>query len=224
MLINGIKGLKFPDVYIARFFFKENLDKRKGKVLELGCGNGNNLMLFYQYGWDVGGVDNDRTCIRNAKYNFKRCQDEYRLNNTYNFFNKDMVDFIKTQDSGPYDVLLVPSSMYYLNYPRIIDLLTLVKERCIVTHNSLMFIITRTPNDYRYNKGIRYCKKTFKLGIKETDEYGCLMTFLTKPELLLILRKNFKFTFKRIFHSRFDNLQNGKLISNDDIIFWGRLA
>ena len=102
-------------------------------------------------------------------------------------------------------------------------MLTLVKERCIVTHNSLMFIIIRTPDDSRYNKGIRRGKNTFKLDIKETGEYNCFLTFLTKPELLSILRKNFKFSFKRMFHSRFDNLQNGKLISNDDIIFWGRV-
>lgn len=34
MLIKEIEGLKFPVEYIIRFFFKEGLHKRTGKVLE----------------------------------------------------------------------------------------------------------------------------------------------------------------------------------------------
>ena len=42
-MIHKINGLKFPDEYIIKFFFNEKLEKKRGKVLELGCGNGNNL-------------------------------------------------------------------------------------------------------------------------------------------------------------------------------------
>lgn len=40
-----LRGLRFPDDYIVKMFFKEGLQHHPGKVLELGCGNGNNLIL-----------------------------------------------------------------------------------------------------------------------------------------------------------------------------------
>ena len=41
--IREFRGLKFPDEFLTRFFFKYGHDRRTGRVVELGCGNGNNL-------------------------------------------------------------------------------------------------------------------------------------------------------------------------------------
>ena len=50
MIIKEIKGLKYPDEYFIKFFFKHKLyQKYNIKVLEFGCGNGNNLMLPLEY-------------------------------------------------------------------------------------------------------------------------------------------------------------------------------
>jgi hypothetical protein len=46
MNIKKIEGLKFPDEYLIRFFFKNKLFNKKGDVIEFGCANGNNLSLF----------------------------------------------------------------------------------------------------------------------------------------------------------------------------------
>ena len=46
MLITEIKGLKFPDESLVRFFFKSGFEAVKESVLELGCGSGNNLRLY----------------------------------------------------------------------------------------------------------------------------------------------------------------------------------
>lgn len=46
MRLSDIDGLKFPDEYVIKFFFKEGLHKNSAKVLELGCANGNNARLF----------------------------------------------------------------------------------------------------------------------------------------------------------------------------------
>ena len=49
--IKDIKGLKYPDEYFIKFFFKNELHKKQNlKYLEFGCGNGSNLMLPFQYG------------------------------------------------------------------------------------------------------------------------------------------------------------------------------
>ena len=49
--IKEIKGLKYPDEYFIKFFFKNRLQEKKDLTyLEFGCGNGSNLMLPYSYG------------------------------------------------------------------------------------------------------------------------------------------------------------------------------
>jgi hypothetical protein len=50
MDIRNTLGLKFPDEYVTRFYFKKGLQSLAGTALELGCGNGNNLALFYVSG------------------------------------------------------------------------------------------------------------------------------------------------------------------------------
>ena len=71
-MLRKLKGLKFPEEFLTRFFFKEKLFKHKGHVLELGCGNGNNLTLFNQFGWRTTGVD-----INNR--NIKKLEKEKKL-------------------------------------------------------------------------------------------------------------------------------------------------
>ena len=50
MKITELRGLRFPDDYIVKMFFKEGLHRAPGRVLELGCGSGNNLSLFSAFG------------------------------------------------------------------------------------------------------------------------------------------------------------------------------
>ncbi len=72
MKLKEIKGLKYPDEYFLKFFFKNMLyTKSNLKILEFGSGNGNNLMLPYQYNHEVIGVDYNKTLIEYAKYNFE---------------------------------------------------------------------------------------------------------------------------------------------------------
>jgi hypothetical protein len=60
--IAELRGLRFPDIYVVRMFFKERLQRELGRVLELGCGNGINLLLFAEFDWDVmGGRGQRRT-------------------------------------------------------------------------------------------------------------------------------------------------------------------
>ena len=224
MLIKDLEGLRFPDDYVIRFFFKEGLNRKRGRVLELGCGNGNNLLMFYQYGWEVAGVDNNKDSIRLAKTNFNKCQNYYKLTNKFSFFIQDMVRFCATYKGYPFDVLLLPGSIYYLDYKQIIKLFSKIREERMINHNSLIFIRTRSPADYRYARGRKIGEKTFRLNIKETGEWGCLCTFLQESELNNILEDNFTFAYKRFFRCDFDNYQIGYTIANSDIIFWGKIG
>lgn len=223
MLYRDIRGLKFPDEYVVRFFFRENFDKKTGRVLELGCGNGNNLMLFYQYGWDVTGIDIDGKSIKSAKEYFDDCKVRYRLPNDFDFIKDDMVGFASKFAEKPYDVLLLASSLYYLNEKNIINLLTLIKKNCLIHKNSYIYLRIRTPKDYRYGKGVRLGKKSFRLTIGETGEKGCTMTFFTKSELTTLLNTYFRFQQYHIFHCLFDYYKMDVSIMNSDLIFWGKI-
>ena len=65
--IKELKGLRFPDEYVIKFFFKSGLHASPGRVVEFGCGNGNNLSLFRAYGWDVTGLAYQRPPHRSRK-------------------------------------------------------------------------------------------------------------------------------------------------------------
>ena len=69
--IAELRGLRFPDEYVVKMFFKEGLHKAPGIVLEMGCGNGNNLLLFAAFGWSVTGVDYDAAALEDAKFNLE---------------------------------------------------------------------------------------------------------------------------------------------------------
>ena len=59
-MLKDIKGDKYPDEYFIKFFFSNKLDEITDlNVLELGCGNGNNLMLPYSFGASITGIDID---------------------------------------------------------------------------------------------------------------------------------------------------------------------
>jgi SAM-dependent methyltransferase len=71
MNISRLKGLRYPDEYVIRWFYKEGLERVPGRVLELGCGDGNNLLPFVDYGWDVVGIDYDENSIANGRHNLE---------------------------------------------------------------------------------------------------------------------------------------------------------
>ena len=128
-MIKQLQGLLFPDDYLVKFFFKTKLNKRKKNVLELGCSNGNNLSLFFNYGWNVSGVDSNLKNILNAKHNFKILKKKLFLKNNYLFFKEDMLSFIKKQDNLSYDTIIFANSLYYLEYQQIIEILDCIKNK-----------------------------------------------------------------------------------------------
>jgi SAM-dependent methyltransferase len=224
MLYPEIEGLKFPAEYVTRFFFKQNLHRSTGTVLELGSGNGNNLMLFYQFGWNVIGVDKNESLVEQARQNFVPIEAEHKLTNTFQHVCQDMIEFVEANEYPPADVLLLPSSVYYLSYDQIVRLFRLIREKRVVKDNGWLFVSVRTPNDYRFGKGERLSSTTFRLDIRETGEAGCVVTFLTESEIVKLLREAFEFADLRIMHQRYDNYQGDFLVVNDDITLWGRIA
>lgn len=223
MLIPKIEGLKFPVEYITRFFFKEALHQLQGRVLELGCGNGNNLMLFYQYGWEVTGIDCSINLIEQANHNFLMIEKEYGLANFRNLHVDDMLKFVECYSGAPFDVLLLPHSIYYLHYAEILRLLQLLRDRQILTPAALLFLTVRTLDDYRFGRGEAIGPNSYRLDIEETGEKGCVNTFFAEWEIVELLKNNFQFEYLHVSKQTYGNYQSNHLVTNSDITLWGKL-
>lgn len=224
MLLSSFEGLKYPDEYMIKFFFKEMLLDNPSNVLELGCGNGNNLMLFYNYGWNVTGVDIDKKSIDNAINNFDKIKYENKNLKNFNLFYDDMGLFLENNSLSKFDVILIPSSIYYLDYNNIIKVFKLIKEKKILSKNALFFIRFRNIDDYRFGKGKKIGDNSFVLDIDETGEKGCINTFFSKDNMIEILEEHFCFEYKYVLRCFHENLQNNHITSNSDYIIWGKIA
>lgn len=213
-LLEKLKGLKFPDEMVTRFFFKNDLNKRPGRVLELGCGNSNNLGLFSAYGWDCIGLDISSELIEQGKFNFKL--------QGYKPARLETIDMNHILPNfGPIDCLLMPSSIYYVSSTRAKEIMKELGPT--LKQGSFVFCRYRTLKDYRYGKGEYLGNNCFKLKIFETSELDCLNTFYDRKSILEILEPcNLDPRSIHFLNLSFDNFGvNNKLISNNDSIIYG---
>lgn len=224
MLIKELEGLKFPDEFIIKFFFKEELHKMTGKVLELGCANGNNLNLFYQYGYDVIGIDINGQSIAMANKNFGRLKERLNLSNSFCFIENNITEIDKLLDSKSFDIVLFPSVLYYLKSSEIATVLNSISSKKLVKNGGHIFIRMRSIRDYRYNRGNKIGENEFVLSIKETGEEGLINTFFYESELVKLLKSFCDFQYMYIFNIDFQNLQNSVIVNNSDIVVWGKVV
>ena len=218
LTIPQTKGLKYPDDYVIRFFFKENLHRRKGRVLELGCGNGNNLMMFLQYGWDCLGIDFDAQSIADAEFNFGQTT---KTGHQFSFIHHDLQTGLPASLERC-DVLLLPNVLNYI--PRHAAIKCVDQAAGLVNPGGLFFFRLRSPRDYRYRRGPEVEPNGFVMDISETGEKGALMVFYEEYQLMEMCQKSLGLDppSLRLMHVTFDNIQNGCLVRNDDIILWGK--
>ena len=217
-MLKNIQGLKYPDEQLVRFFFKEKLNQLTGSVLELGCGNGNNLMLFAEYNWNTMGVDINNKLIDAANSNFK-----YLGKNNFLFQTNDIVKFIKKYNGEKFDCFLLPSSLYYLSEEKIIELLKLIQDKKILKKKCFVYFRIRLNDDYRLKKAKKISNKTYKLNFTETRELNCINTFFAEEEFINLLKEYFAFSNFKKTKINFENFQNNLIIDNSDLIVWGQL-
>jgi SAM-dependent methyltransferase len=199
---------------LVRMFFKEQLQRTPGRVLELGCASGNNLMLFAAFGWDVTGVDVSGTSVADARYN---------LEGAGTIIECDLAAQLPALDARAYDVVLVPSVNYYL--PRAAFIRTLAECRRLIRPGGLFYIRSRLPEDWRWGRGTPEGPGAFRLQCRETGEYGLLNVFYTADELWeLICGQLGELRPAQRLHATYDNPQHGVVVRNADIVIWGRTA
>ena len=209
--IPDIRGLRFPDTYVVRHFFKAGLHRRRGKVLELGSGTGNNLMLYQAYGWQVTGVDYDAAALEDARWN---------LEGQGRMVQADLAKGLP-ELGETYDVLLAPNVINYLDSAAARAVLT--QARAVTAPGAPVFVSARLVDDYRYGRGRQVEEHGFILDTPETGEAGLLNRFYTADALIELLVGALGLTGHEALSQRFDNIQGGvKVCGNSDLIVWGQ--
>lgn len=221
-MYKDLKGLKFPDNAVIKFFFKNSLHKMQGKVLEYACSNGNNLSLFASYGWQCLGVDLSTQNVKDGEFNFK----EVLKASDFRFFNEDILHFAKAHKDILADVFLVPNVINYLKRDDFLALLQGAREFKAYKQNAHFFLRTRGVKDYRYGLGTKIAHNSFLLDCDEsTGEMGCINTFYQEYELVEYLREYLHLYDFKVLHYESTNVMGDeeRLVNDADIIIYGRI-
>jgi len=219
--LTALKGNRFPQQQFIRFFFKSGLHRTHGKALELGCGNGNNLMLLCQYGWDVVGLDISGDSLGEGRANFSMLDQPH---GEYRFLEHNLCEGIKGVVEGPFDLIVLFGVLYYI--PRGAVIRVLQDLRGLLAKSAMLYLNMRTLRDYRYSRGEEIEPNGFRLTIEETGEKGLLNVFYHEYELVDMLRENLSIDVStmKILYEDFQNVQSGVIVSNSDINIWGRVV
>lgn len=211
--LRDIRGLKFPDEFVVRHFFKRGLAGRRGRVLELGCGTGNNLALYAAFGWTVTGVDYDSGALDDARWN---------LGEDASLIQADLATSLPKLEGG-LDALIIPNLLCYLTRTRAAAVLSGLKP--LLAPACEVFVRTRLVDDYRYGRGRMEEPDGFRLATPETGEAGLFNRFYTQAGLVELLTETLRLTERAELAVRFDNLQAGvRVTGNSDLVVWGVAA
>lgn len=209
-----LRGLRFPDIYVVRMLFKEGLQRVQGRVLELGCGNGNNLLPFADFGWDVTGLDISGEALADARHNFA---------GRGIFVECDLATDFPLSESEIFDAILLPNIIYYLPRHSFIRILQECRRR--IRPAGIFFLSARLPEDWRRGRGKEEEPGGFRLECRETGEYGLLNVFYSADELSALIRTNFgELSHSQRLFVTYDNPQGGIVVRNADVVVWGRLV
>jgi hypothetical protein len=218
--IKNIKGLKYPDEYFIKFFFKNRLHNKKDLTfLELGCSNGCNLMLPYQYGFKTIGVDLDSNLIDFANENFSALNQT----NEYSFFSDDMRIFCETSSDIEADILVLASSIYYIPKDDFVKLLRDIKQNNLIKSNIPLFIRFREADDYRNGKGEKVEENSYIINNGITGEDGVFCRFYDTDEMIDILKKELDLREFESMALKYENIQNNQKITSSEVVIWGSI-
>lgn len=224
-ILKSIKGFKYPDIELVRWFFKSNLSElAHKKVLELGSHNGNNLSLFAGYDYECIGAELDEENVQNAKFNF----DKVFGYENFKFFQADMRAFVAQSKGIEASVLLVPNVINYISKDDCRQMLSNLRKNRLYRYEngefSHFFVRARSVKDYRYGKGKMVGNHSF---ILENDEFsgekGLFCACYGQFELVRLLQDELNLFDFEVLESENLNSKANVFIKDSDIIVYGKI-
>lgn len=230
MDFSKLSGTKYPDSQVMRWFFEERLFERPGIVLELGCGYGNNLIMFQQYGWSCVGVEQEQRIASVADNNLNLSS--IRNGEGYQIIAGKFPEVVSRANGAiatcgsrcrtAWDAFMMPGSLYYVS--RSDARTTLCHAQSMLKSGADIFVSVRGCSDYRYARGEKMVDRNcYILDTPETGEQGVLCQFYHEWEIVEFLRVclRLKTESARVLNTHFENVLNGEHMMNHDIIVWG---
>lgn len=210
-VLPDIRGLKYPDEFVIRHFFRRGLHQKTGRVVELGGGTGNNLSLYAAYGWDLVDVDYSAAALADCRWN---------LGEAVTLVEADLSKGLPDLGPEPIDVLLIPNLLCYLTDAQ--ARIVLRSARAKLAPGAEVFVRTRLIDDYRRGRGVEEEPNGWRLATPETGEAGLFNLFYTEESLVSRLVEDLGLTEPTALKIKFDNIQNGVRVEpNSDLVVWG---
>jgi len=138
--------LRYPADWIARFhniYLKNVLPT--GRILDYGCGSGNNSMFFIEKGYEVYGVDVTETILPLVKANLKHMNLDQSLAGKFSVISPDCVKL--PFEDGFFDFVLCNQVFYYLPSEEHIKKVCKEMSRCLKPGGTVFFT-TMGPKNY----------------------------------------------------------------------------
>lgn len=220
MYVKDLRGLKYPDLALIKWFFKEGLHKAKNDlILELACSSANNLGLFASYDYECIGVEIDEQNAANARHNLALIGAK-----NYEIKCEDMFDYVANTKDLQADVLAIPNVINYFKREDFINLLSTINKQNLYKKEACFFLRTRSIKDYRYGINEEIAKNCFSLHEDITGEKGCINTFYQEYELVDILRDKLGLhDFSVLNYESTNVMGEGRLVNDADLVIYGKI-
>lgn len=159
-------------------FIHKFLKKKKIKIVDVGCGNGRDLIFFKKKNFDFIGIDLSKSASHLIKKKLKKIEDRNKIFN-YDFVKFNYKKYIKKTFS-----IYSRFTWHTINKK---DEIIFLKKISSLTNLQYIFIETRSDKDDLFGKGRKMSKNEYI-----TDHYR---RFINKNELIKNLKKNFKILY-----------------------------
>ena len=159
-------------------FINNFLKKKKTKIVDVGCGNGRDLIFFKRKKFDFIGIDLSKNASLLIKKKLKKVKDKNKI------FNDDFVNFNYKKNIKDNFSIYSRFTWHTINNKNEIIFLKKISQ---LQNLQYIFIETRSDKDDLFGVGKKISKNEFI-----TDHYR---RFINKKELVKKIKKNFKIIY-----------------------------
>ena len=173
----------YPYDEVVTFIYQNRKNKKNMKILELGCGTGNNIIFFSEIGFEVYGIDMSKTAIEYCKKRLKekKLKANIKVNKIEKYkFKKNYFDFIIDR-----------SSLTCLSQKQLPS--TIKNVHASLKKGGIFFFTPHSDESTRYDGEISksgfYKPKYLPFG--EIDKRNLGFSFLSKKDIYELFKKNY---------------------------------
>jgi len=183
---------------VVRKFFDIPYEKRKKiKVLDLGCGAGNNSKFLAENGFDVYGIDGSASAVKTSKERFKR------WNLKGNFIRGDFLDL--PYKNNFFDLIIDRESIYANTFNNIKNIINGVYRKLKSNGFFISFIYNTYHPDKRFGREME--QNTYKNFPKGSFQEAGVAHFFDMKEVLKLYSK---FRIENIMRNSLREVYNNK--------------